>query len=250
MEEAIDQERSRETYSALLESFLSSPFFGCDPINFADNEIDAFINRKHGPIDNSWLSLATLFCSKCHLEDIYDVQSGNLSYYEIRIVPYNLLNQFITLNRFRYQCFPVFESRHIAEGNFPKTYEVFGANRPSYTLDYFRKLKGQDLIYCYKFWSVDDFGKQRWCLRLSEKEYVREAILLSQRFTIDYLLSHPLDCFPDPWAAERLYMLVDDNLSKWRILAPIIESNRKIIDHKLNQVNEYIRKLKLSPEVI
>ena len=70
-------------------------------------------------------------------------------------------------------------------------------------LNYLKENVGGRILDCYGFFTVNDFGKERWCYRFATEGYLREAILQTQSFVLDYLQRHPLDCFDGPLLEGR-----------------------------------------------
>ena len=110
---------------------------------------------------------------------------------------------------------------------------------------------GAHIIYCYGFKTVNDFNKDRWCYRFSGPEYIREAILRTQGFVLNYIEHHPLDCFAGLIVKDAPNgMRLVDGQAKSIILEPIINECLPIIRARRVWVDGELAERRLSSEHI
>lgn len=255
MSTIIDIERTESVYKDLLESFMSSFIMNCSPF---DEDMDSLLIEARERSNNSgysWLEQAKYFCSCYTIKSVEKVSLGGFRpYLDIRFTP---SLDFLTSNWFIWECRPRFEK--MASGA-----ECFDYDCGDYTksrfidiqdtyeqLDYFKEHVGDQIIMCYHFRSVNDFNKARGCYRFSKLESLREAILLTQGFVLNYLEKHPLDCFNGPFAQNSPHNVSYlDNNKKWEILSPILDGYLPSIRARRTWVKSQLGMRNLEVEMI
>ena len=168
------------------------------------------------------------FCSYRTVNKVSTVSNpGFTPYLDIDLSPSCCI---LTSNWFRWGCYPSFE---VAEDGGAALGREYGQSTRTFFFDikgtedqlqYLKDNIGGKILECYSFSSVNDFHKQRACYRFARTSYLREGILLTQGFVLDYLERHPLDCFGGPYLeGEGLDTFACAGKTKLEILTPILE---------------------------
>ena len=192
----IDSNRTHDRYNQLISSFLGSELFSVNPYEAAEEELDDLLARRaNNKGGYSWVENAGQFYSRCHLEKIIHVD-GSFPWDQLYFQPWENF-PVISMNRFRMEgSVFLYNERKILP--ISKKYGVLGCHEDTTQLSYFTHNQGKPFIKCYYFGMVDDY-RERWCLRFAEDSFKRDALLLTQYFSINFLINHPFECFPVPY---------------------------------------------------
>lgn len=202
MDIKIDVERTRAAYRRQLDSFMNCFIMTCSPYEERQEDLERDAENRKNMTGSSWLEWSTGFCSYRTIDKIYNVQDpGFRPYLDIRLEP---SSNMLTSNWFLWESRPAFkvpfDGGHALDREYgTRTRTTFlDVKGVEAQLDYLKENVGGRILDCYGFFTVNDFGKERWCYRFATEGYLREAILQAQSFVLDYLLRHPLDCFDGP----------------------------------------------------
>lgn len=251
----IDFERTGAEYRRQLEAFMDSFLMKCSPFDEDMNDLIQDAEARMQIHGSSWLEGAMGFCSFTTIEAIHRVQDPNVNPYDdIRLEP---SHGTLTSNWFLWDCRPCFEVPY--DGARALSHELGDYTRSRFLdidesrdqLNYLRNNIGERILDCYRFWSVNDFQKERWCYRFSRPGYLREAILCTQGFVLNYIERHPLDCFSDPIIKDQpLNTRLLAKETKMSILAPILGEYLPIIRDRRGWVETELRRYNLLAETI
>lgn len=247
-EYVIDCERSEQEYRDLLSSFMQSDLFTCNPFNLSDKDLDAILERRSNAyVKHSWLGTTGHFFSRCRLDKVVHIHD-EYPWEQLSFQPWQHF-PVITMNRFRREMHVLLEKEHrILPAK--KKYEVLGCQEDTTALSYFEKNVGKSFIYCYGFNAVDSYSPHRFCIRFAEDSFKREALLLTGLFSINYLLNHPFECFPNPYIAHTGGWVIEDIEAMSVILNPIMEEEKPALLEIQNRLKEEVRVRHLQSEEI
>lgn len=246
----IDIKKTTAIYNQLLTNLLESELFSVNPYELSDAELDTLLTRRADNLSfssymGSWIERTEFFYSRCFLKDVIH-HTGEFNWYEIRFQPEKNFGP-ISMSRFQYSGLVFLGGTHkISHPPIWKVNEVLGSQEETARLEYFIQRKGQTFIFCYHFPVIGRFGRNV-CHRFAEKSYSREALLLTQLFILNYLINHPLDCFPSPridggrCGVQNFEMMTS-------LLTPIIEEKRAEMEKKQYRIKEQVAMHSLSPE--
>ena len=247
----IDFERTRTEYRKQLDSFMESFIMTCSPFGERQDRLEQEATER---MDTPWC-FAGGFCSYRRINKIYNIQNPGFNpYLEIDLEPDCGM---LTSNWFIWSQTPCFQvpfdggKALMRQYGHPTRSGFLDIEGSEAQLDYLKNNVGGRILLCYTFDSVNDFGKQRWCYRFATEGYLREAILRTQGFALDYLSRHPLDCFDGPYIQGR-----PDNESacagetKRGILYPILEEYLQRIRERKEAVDTELRQRGFTAECI
>jgi hypothetical protein len=255
MTEAIDIERTASVYKSQLDSFMSSFIMNCSPFDEDEESLLTESRARGCKCGYSWLDRAQYFCSCHYVKSVEEISlEGYRPYLDIKFTP---SLDALTSNWFIWECRPCFEKMVTGIeclehdlGGYTKS-RFIDIQEASDQLEFLNNHVGDEIIMCYRFLSVNNFNKQRACYRFSKKESLREAILLTQGFVLDYLENHPLDCFNGPFTEDGpLDISYLDNIKKWEILSPILDSYLPSFRARKDWVESQLHMHKLMTESI
>lgn len=228
-EYVVDSDRTVDRYNALIADFINSDLFSINPCHAADEELDELLEKRaHNESGFSWIEQSNRFYSRCHLSEVIHV-NDTYPWDQLYFQPWQNF-PVITMNRFNMLGNVLLDNERRTLP-YMKKYEVLGAHGDTTNLNYFVQNVGSPFIYCYRFDMVDDF-RQRWCLRFAENSYKRESLLLTQFFSLSFLINHPLECFPVPYLCGSDGGIHDMEAMS-SLLSPIIEDKRDcLISHR------------------
>lgn len=249
----IDTERTRSEYRSQLDSFMNCFIMTCSPFEERLEDLEREAEGRMGVTGWSWIEQAGGFCAYRRIDKIIDVHDpGFHPYMDIRLEPSNGM---LTSNWFLWESRPCFEvpsdgiealRKEYGEPTSSTFLDITGAQAQ---LDYLKQNTGGRILECYVFSAVNDFGKERWCYRFATEGYLRESVLLTQGFVLDYLLRHPLDCFYGPYIiGEPANMSACAGRTKMEILSPILEGYIPRIRERKARVDADIRGRGLAAE--
>ena len=255
MEYEIDIERTKEEYRKELDSFMESFIMNCSPFETDLAVLEREATERTGKAGYGLLENAQGFCSYRTVDRVTTVSNpGYNPYLEIELSPFW---GSLTSNRFRWGCNPCFE---VAEDGGAALGREYGQPTRTLFLDiegseaqlqYLKDNIGGKILECYRFDSVDDFQKQRSCYRFARTSYLRESILLTQAFVLDYIERHPLDCFGGPYiSGHGLDFSACAGKTKLEILSPILEGYLLRLKKQKQRVMEELARRGLSSESI
>lgn len=245
----IDSDKTIEEYRQLISHFLNSDLFSYDPYCMSGSELDEILDKRAtNKVHNcSWIGRTEIFFSRCHLESINHVNDvypwDQLCFQPHKNFPV------VTLNRFRRDGSVLMENEREVLPIWKK-YEILGSTDDTTKLEYFKKSIGRPYVYCYSFDTLDDFSKQRLCLRFGEDYYKRESLLLTQLFSISYLINYPIACFPLPNVADMIGVVVDDTNAMSTLLSPILKENEPVMMKLQSKLQQSIIRHNLHAENI
>lgn len=203
MEIKIDFERTRSVYRSQLDSFMNCFIMTCSPFEDRWEDLEREAEKRMGKMGGPWIVQAAGFCAYRTIKEIKKVEvQGLRPFWDIILEPSRSL---LTNNWFLWGGKPIFEVPLDGEMAIEKEYGTqtqtafLDISGTSAQLDYLFNNVGGRILDSYGFFTVNNFGKGQWCYRFATKGYLREAILQTQGFALDYLLRHPLDCFYGPF---------------------------------------------------
>lgn len=234
-EYVVDSNRTIDRYNQLLSEFMNSELLTVDPFSTTEAELDVILEtRANNQTGYSWIERTSIFYSRCCLEKVLHIQDA-YPWDQLYFQPWRHF-PVITMNRFRREGIVLLDNERTSIP-IAKKYEVLGCHGDTTHLDYFQQNIGSPFIYCYYFDMIDDYNKTRWCLRFAENSYKREALLLTQYFSIQFLINHPLECFPVPYLKGSNGGILELSVMR-TILNPIIEKERSSLTSLLNRLND------------
>jgi len=251
----IDIERTKDQYRKELDSFMESFIMTCSPYETDLGQLESEAATRAGKVGFSFLQVSEGFCSFRTIDKVTPVHTQGYNPYLDIVLSHSA--DTLTSNWFKWPCRPCFE---VAEDGGAALGMEFGL--PTYTsfldiegtgeqLQYLKDNVGGKIIECYRFSSVNDFHKQRSCYRFARTSYLRESILLTQAFVLDYIEQHPLDCFGGPYIhGEGLDVSACAGKTKLELLNPILEGYRPRLRERKEQVMEELALRGLSSESI
>ena len=243
----VDSDRTIEKYRQLLTGFLESELFLISPFATANDELDAILDRRtNNDSGFSWIESANMFYSRCRLEQIVHC-NDRYPWDQLSFQPWQNF-PIVSMNRFTREGAVLLENERITLPLFKK-YEVLGSQGDTTQLRYFQQKVGESFVFCYKFDILDEYNKNRFCLRFAEDAYKREALLLTQFFSIQYLINHPYECFPVPYLCGSQGGIQDLNAMA-TLLNPVIEEKKATMIRLLDRFHESIVSHNLRAETI
>ena len=243
MDYKIDINRTKFEFRRQLESFMNSFIMTCSPYNTSIETLKQEATARSSNSSLGWIENAGSFCSYRTVDKIIDVRDDNCRpYLDIRLSPSVGI---MTSNWFIWPSTPCFEA---VENGVKALQPYYG--RPTYTifldiegstsqLQYLRDNVGAEILVCYWFPAENDFHRQRHCFRFAKTNYLRESILLTQGFVLDYLDKHPLNCFNGPFIeGEGLNVYALEGKIKLAILNPILSEYKPRLRERKAWVDE------------
>lgn len=241
----VDSNRTIDYYNQLISGFINSELMTVDPFSPSEADLDAILERRaNNQTRYSWIEMTPQFYSRCRLEDVLHIHDTN-PWYQLSFQPW-INFPVITMNRFRRGGIILLDNERTIIP-IRKKYEVLGCHGDTTDLGYFQQNIGSSFIYCYYFDMIDDYDKTRWCLRFAENSYKREALLLTQFFSVNYLINYPLECFPLPYLKDSDSGIKELNVLR-KLLMPVIEDNRSSLIALHDKLNEMIKSYNLRGE--
>ena len=244
-----DAERTASEYYKLVSNFIESELFAVNPLIMTDEELDAFAaKRANNPGGSSWIERTGKFYSKCHLEKVQHI-NDIYSWDQLCFQPWKNL-PIVTLSKFRRVSYVYLSNTHELRP-LPRKYEVLGAKDNTTSINYYTERVGMPFVYCYQFGVLDEYSpitSERPCLRFAEDHYKREALLLTQHFTISYFLCYPYDCLPCPYLVLPGWTIKDVPAMR-TIMAPIFSEKMDSLKHLESTFIDRLRSQDLEPEV-
>ena len=230
----IDIERTRTKYGEQLDSFMKSFIMTCSPFTDQQENLEREAEARKDISGYAWIEHAGGFCSYRKIDKIISVHNEGFNpYLDIRLEPSSSI---LTSNWFLWPCAPCFEvpfdggralGREYGEPTRSTFLDIDGSDAQ---LDYLKRNVGGRILQCYVFDSENDFGKMRWCYRFAKEDYLRESLLITQGFVLDFMLRHPLDCFNGPYlVGQPEYVSACAGKTKLEILGPVLNEYLPII---------------------
>lgn len=255
MEVIIDTERTRSIFRSQLDSFMHCFIMTCSPFEEKLENLERDAEQRKGITGCSWIEQVAGFCSYRTIDKVFSVQNPGLHpYLDIRLEPSSGI---LTSNRFLWDCYPCFEvpvdgagflGREFGNPTRTKFLDIEGEHAQ---LDYLKTHLGGRILQCYAFSSEDDFHNERYCYRFATAGYLRECILITQSFVLDYLQRHPLDCFDGPYIMDRPNNeFACAGKTKMDILSPILSEYYPMIKERKIMLDEELTNHGLLSECI
>ena len=251
MNSKTDIPKTKERYEALFGSFMDSELMNVNALELTSQELTQMLDRRTknsgGP---SWFERTELFFTRCKLSRIIPQNVGGPSpWTQLLFEPNNL--GIVTMSRFTYPNPVIFpRSGWEIDRTRNKANEILGCDENYRTLNYFKNHLGQSYIKCYSFPTHNSFslGSTYSCIRFALLSYIREALLLTQGYTINFVLNHPTECFPGISMEGSLGLLMD-RAKQEELYAPILESRRnELLDIK-GRIDQQLSSQDLEPEI-
>ena len=227
MDSEIDYELTKSVYRDQLESFMDCFIMTCSPFEEDMESLKREAMIRRSVRGYSWIENAMGFCYYRSIDNVKPVQLPNYNpYLEIHLTP---STDIITSNWFYWDCRPCFAV--MADGAECLNHDYGSPTRTTFIdiqgvdnqISFLKDNIGGYIIECFRFSSVNSFNKERWCYRFAKEDSLREAVLLTQGFVLNYIERHPLDCFAGPYIKNKPSYSALANIVKSDILSPILE---------------------------
>lgn len=255
MAHEIDIERTKDQYRKELDSFMEGFIMNCSPFGTDLGVLEREAAERTGKTGYGLLEKSQGFVSYRTIDKVSTVSNpGYNPYLDIDLSP---SWDSLTSNWFRWDCCPCFEVAEDGGAALGREYGqptktlFFDIEGSGAQLQYLKDNIGGKILECYRFSSVNDFHKQRACHRFARTSYLREGILLTQGFVLDYLERHPLDCFGGPYlVGHGLNTSACAGRTKLELLSPILEGYLPRLRERKERVMEELARRGLRAESI